>query len=75
MSAETLARRLPHCDLGSVYRNLEALEAIGLVRHVHLGHGPGMYALATSARSSSSRARVAARSRRSIPRGSTPRGR
>lgn len=30
----------------SVYRNLEALEALGLVRHVHLGHGPGRYALA-----------------------------
>ena len=33
-------------DLASVYRNLEALEAVGLVRHVHVGHGPGMYALA-----------------------------
>jgi Fur family ferric uptake transcriptional regulator len=33
-------------DLASVYRNLETLEAMGLVRHVHLGHGPGLYALA-----------------------------
>jgi Fur family transcriptional regulator, ferric uptake regulator len=33
-------------DLASVYRNLETLEAIGVVRHVHLGHGPGRYALA-----------------------------
>jgi Fur family ferric uptake transcriptional regulator len=32
-------------DIASVYRNLEALETIGLVRHVHLGHGPGRYAL------------------------------
>ena len=32
-------------DLTSVYRNLEALEALGAVRHVHLGHGPGLYAL------------------------------
>jgi Fur family ferric uptake transcriptional regulator len=32
-------------DLAAVYRNLEALEAIGIVRHVHLGHGPGRYAL------------------------------
>lgn len=32
-------------DPASVYRNLERLEAIGLVRHVHLGHGPGLYAL------------------------------
>lgn len=29
----------------SVYRNLEHLEAKGIVRHVHLGHGPGLYAL------------------------------
>ena len=28
-------------DLASIYRNLETLEAIGIVRHVHLGHGPG----------------------------------
>jgi Fur family ferric uptake transcriptional regulator len=31
-------------DVASVYRNLETLEQIGLVRHVHLGHGPGRYA-------------------------------
>ena len=31
-------------DIASVYRNLETLEEIGLVRHVHLGHGPGLYA-------------------------------
>ena len=30
-------RRRAGADLGSVYRNLEALEARGLVRHVHLG--------------------------------------
>ena len=29
----------------SVYRNLEVLESHGLIRHVHLGHGPGLYAL------------------------------
>jgi Fur family ferric uptake transcriptional regulator len=32
-------------DVASVYRNLETLESIGLVEHVHLGHGPGRYAL------------------------------
>ena len=32
-------------DLASVYRNLETLEELGVVRHVHLGHGPGLYAL------------------------------
>ncbi len=36
--------RLPRSDLTSVYRNLETLEGIGLVRHFHLGHGPGLYA-------------------------------
>jgi Fur family ferric uptake transcriptional regulator len=47
--ADGLSGRLPRSDLASVYRNLETLEAIGIVRHVHLGHGPGRYAL--SARS------------------------
>lgn len=34
------------CDLPSTYRNLELFERLGLVRHVHIGHGPGLYALA-----------------------------
>ena len=32
-------------DLASVYRNLETLEELGVVRHVHAGHGAGLYAL------------------------------
>ncbi len=44
--ADGVAGRLPQSDLASVYRNLDRLEEIGLVRHVHLGHGPGLYALA-----------------------------
>lgn len=32
-------------DLTSVYRNLERLEELGVVRHVHLGHGPSVYGL------------------------------
>jgi Fur family ferric uptake transcriptional regulator len=44
VSAERLARRL-NLDPASVHRNLETLERHGLVRHVHLGHGPGLYAL------------------------------
>jgi Fur family transcriptional regulator, ferric uptake regulator len=32
-------------DLASVYRNLETLEGIGVVRHFHAGHGPGRYVL------------------------------
>ncbi len=44
VSAEHIARERK-LDLASVYRNLEVLERHGLVRHVHLGHGPGLYAL------------------------------
>jgi Fur family ferric uptake transcriptional regulator len=33
-------------DFTSVYRILERLEHLGVVRHVHVGHGPGLYALA-----------------------------
>jgi Fur family ferric uptake transcriptional regulator len=32
-------------DRTSVYRNLEQLEQLGVVRHVHLGHGPSLYHL------------------------------
>jgi len=53
LSAEDIAAgvdgRVPPSDLGSTYRNLETLEQIGLVRHFHLGHGPGLYALASRA--------------------------
>ena len=44
--ADGLAGRLPRSDLASVYRNLETLESVGLVRHFHLGHSPGLYGLA-----------------------------
>lgn len=40
MTAEELAG---DGDVASAYRNLEVLEEVGLVRHVHLGHGPGLY--------------------------------
>jgi Fur family ferric uptake transcriptional regulator len=40
--------RVPPSDLASVYRNLEVLERLGVVRHVHLGHGAGLYAPAGS---------------------------
>jgi Fur family transcriptional regulator, ferric uptake regulator len=33
-------------EMTSVYRNLERLEQLGVVSHVHFGHGPGLYALA-----------------------------
>jgi Fur family ferric uptake transcriptional regulator len=32
-------------DVTSVYRNLEMLEQLGVVRHVHVGHGPSVYGL------------------------------
>ena len=44
VSAEEIALRLDLVPT-SVYRNLETLERHGLLRHVHLGHGPGLYTL------------------------------
>jgi Fur family ferric uptake transcriptional regulator len=38
--------RMPRSDLGSVYRNLETLERVGVVRHLHAAHGAGVYAIA-----------------------------
>jgi Fur family ferric uptake transcriptional regulator len=50
VSAERIATglggQLPPLDLASVYRNLDTLEQLGVVRHFHAGHGPGLYALA-----------------------------
>jgi Fur family transcriptional regulator, ferric uptake regulator len=45
VAASALAQRLS-LEESSVYRNLEVLEQHGLARHVHLGHGPGLYVLA-----------------------------
>ncbi len=44
VSAAHLAHELS-IDESSVYRNLEVLERHGLIRHMHLGHGPGLYVL------------------------------
>src|SRR5690349_3222508 len=33
----------PEVHLSTVYRTLESLEALGLVEHTHLGHGPAVY--------------------------------
>ena len=46
VSASHLSRALS-LDESSVYRNLELLEDRGIVRHLHLGHSPGLYVLAT----------------------------
>ncbi len=44
--ADGLGGRMTQSDLASVYRNLETLGELGLVRHFHAGHGPGRYVLA-----------------------------
>jgi Fur family ferric uptake transcriptional regulator len=44
--ADGVGGRVPRSDVASTYRNLETLEELGLVRHMHLGHGPGRYVLA-----------------------------
>ena len=50
VTAEQIASGLdgltPSSDLGSVYRNLETLERLGVVRHLHAAHGPGLYTIA-----------------------------
>lgn len=43
--ARTIGGRNTPLDSASVHRNLAQLEELGLVRHVHIGHGPGLYAL------------------------------
>jgi Fur family ferric uptake transcriptional regulator len=46
ISAEDIAG-LTHSelDVSSVYRNLERLQQLGVVSHIHPGHGPGLYSL------------------------------
>jgi Fe2+ or Zn2+ uptake regulation protein len=43
LTAEALA---PDLEPASVYRNLERLQSLGAVDHIHAGHGPGRYVLA-----------------------------
>lgn len=46
LSAEEIAdAAVPTLDIPATYRNLEHLERLGLVRHVHLGHSPGLFEL------------------------------
>jgi Fur family ferric uptake transcriptional regulator len=53
LSAEDVAtevrRRLPDVAESTIYRTLTALEELGVVTHVHLGHGPGTFHLAEAA--------------------------
>lgn len=43
--ADGLGGRMVRSEVSSVYRALERLEELGAVRHVHVAHGPGLYAL------------------------------
>jgi Fur family ferric uptake transcriptional regulator len=45
--ADGLGGRLPALDRASVYRNLEVLQRLGVIRRLHTGDRPGRYALAT----------------------------
>jgi Fur family ferric uptake transcriptional regulator len=44
--AAEVRKRLPDVATSSIYRNLASLEELGLVTHVHLGHGPSTFHLA-----------------------------
>lgn len=52
LTAEELAAEVqktyPDVHLSTVYRTLDALERMGVVDHVHLGHGGAIYHLADS---------------------------
>lgn len=50
ISAQQISDRSPGRGLqpSSAYRALERLEELGVVRHVHLGHGPSLYLLVGS---------------------------
>ena len=43
VTAEQLAARHPNIDVATVYRSLAQFEEVGVVEHVHLGHGPAAY--------------------------------
>ena len=45
VTAEDVANLLPDVHVSSVYRSLNVLEELGVVRHVHLAHGPARYEL------------------------------
>lgn len=50
-TAESILARVraqfPGVNISTVYRNLDLLEEMGMVRHVHLGHSVGHYHAAT----------------------------
>lgn len=44
--AAAVRRTASGCNISTVYRTLELLEDLGLVRHSHLGHGAPTYSMA-----------------------------
>jgi Fur family ferric uptake transcriptional regulator len=44
--AATVQATSPEVHLSTVYRTLESLESLGVIDHVHLGHGSAVYHLA-----------------------------
>lgn len=44
--AATVQAKFPSINISTVYRTLETLEELGVVDHVHLGHGRAVYHLA-----------------------------
>ena len=42
VTAEELVARHPDIDQATVYRSLSHFEEVGVVEHVHLGHGPAL---------------------------------
>jgi Fur family ferric uptake transcriptional regulator len=47
--ADEVRRRLPDVAESTIYRTLGALEELGVVTHVHLGHGPSTFHLTAMA--------------------------
>ena len=43
LTVEQLASVMPAVDDSTLYRSLAQFEELGLVEHVHIGHGPAMY--------------------------------
>ena len=43
--ADDVQRRFPSVNISTVYRTLDTLEELGIVDHVHLGHGRAIYHL------------------------------
>jgi Fur family transcriptional regulator, ferric uptake regulator len=43
---EQISAAVPEVDVTTVYRTVELLEELGLLRHTHLGHGPASFRLA-----------------------------